>query len=291
MKIKYMAILLILLCFLIGAASAADDGTVDSLDAAQDDAISIDAVEESDEVASTEPTSTQTDEKLEQSNDETKTIGATNFDELTSDDLIIEGNCTFENTTISTQKENHGNLTVVNSTINAKIVNNGNLTIKNSTINSEISNNGKLILYDDVIFGASFRISGNGEIVINDMNKLLPYLTTFNGDYIFENLTSFDSKTNNGNLILINSKIKDIINNGNLTLINSTLLGNNCKNYGNLTVIDSKITAKMRNDGLLILKGNLTFGKNNKLGITGTGNVIADNYTEVFPYLYQFSKE
>lgn len=291
MKIKYMAILLILLCFLIGAASAADDGTVDSLDAAQDDAISIDAVEESDEVASTEPTSTQTDEKLEQSNDETKTIGATNFDELTSDDLIIEGNCTFENTTISTQKENHGNLTVVNSTINAKIVNNGNLTIKNSTINSEISNNGKLILYDDVIFGASFRISGNGEIVINDMNKLLPYLTTFNGDYIFENLTSFDSKTNNGNLILINSKIKDIINNGNLTLINSTLLGNNCKNYGNLTVIDSKITAKMRNDGLLILKGNLTFGKNNKLGITGTGNVIADNYTEVFPYLYQFMDE
>ena len=65
-----MAILLILLCFLIGAASAADDGTIDSLDAAQDDAVSIDAVEEADEVASTEPTSTQTDEKLEQSNDE-----------------------------------------------------------------------------------------------------------------------------------------------------------------------------------------------------------------------------
>ena len=87
MKIKYMAILLILLCFLIGAASAADDGTVDSLDAAQDDAVSIDAVEEADEVASTEPTSTQTDEKLEQSNDEilktgTKTVEVNNFTEL-----------------------------------------------------------------------------------------------------------------------------------------------------------------------------------------------------------------
>ena len=87
MKIKYMAILLILLCFLIGAASAADDGTVDSLDAAQDDAISIDAVEESDEVASTEPTSTQTDEKLEQSNDDeklgvTRNVEVNNFNEL-----------------------------------------------------------------------------------------------------------------------------------------------------------------------------------------------------------------
>ncbi|WP_295029563.1 hypothetical protein [uncultured Methanobrevibacter sp.] len=88
MKIKYMAILLILLCFLIGAASAADDGTVDSLDAAQDDAVSIDAVEESDEVASTEQTSTQTDEKLEQSNDDenlevTRNVEVNNFDELT----------------------------------------------------------------------------------------------------------------------------------------------------------------------------------------------------------------
>ena len=43
MKIKYLAIFLVLLCCIIGAASAADDVSLDAVDASVDDAITVDA--------------------------------------------------------------------------------------------------------------------------------------------------------------------------------------------------------------------------------------------------------
>ena len=44
MKFKYIAIFLILICCLMGAASAADDVYADVLDAGADDAVVVDAV-------------------------------------------------------------------------------------------------------------------------------------------------------------------------------------------------------------------------------------------------------
>ena len=46
MKFKYVAIFLVLLCCLMGAASAADDVSIDAVDASVDDAVAVDAVSE-----------------------------------------------------------------------------------------------------------------------------------------------------------------------------------------------------------------------------------------------------
>ena len=414
MKIKYIAILLILLCFLIGAASAADDGTVDSLDAAQDDAVSIDAVEEADEVASTEPTSTQTDEKLEQSNDEilktgTNTVEVTNINtfrtainnavqdsendtyiinlnagtyKLTSNiafnpgqyapniiinangqaftgtsysfqfkngcnitindaifgskiennymltlnnadlrhsttnngnlfiansklnsgitnnnnltildgntfgsKLVIKGsgniafndpevvqyisdyngNYILENVTISSTKTNNGNLTIRNSTISKKITNNGNLTIYNSTMNEQIVNNGILTIGDDAIFGKSFTLSGGGQIIINDPNRIAPYLSIYNGVYVIENAVLTTQKTNNGNLTIRKSTITaTITNNGNLTIENST------------------INAQITNNGILTIADDVVFG--NSFMVIGDGKIIINDPNRIALY-------
>ena len=46
MKLKYVAIFLVLLCCFMGAASAADDVSIDAVDASVDDAVAVDAVSE-----------------------------------------------------------------------------------------------------------------------------------------------------------------------------------------------------------------------------------------------------
>ena len=54
MKLKYVAIFLVLLCCLMGAASAADDTSADVVDASADDAVVVNAVsqDESDSIES-----------------------------------------------------------------------------------------------------------------------------------------------------------------------------------------------------------------------------------------------
>ena len=42
MKLKYVAIFLVLLCCFMGAASAADDVSIDAVDASVDDAVAVD---------------------------------------------------------------------------------------------------------------------------------------------------------------------------------------------------------------------------------------------------------
>ena len=118
MKIKYLAIFLVLLCCLMGAASAADDVSMDAVDASVDDAITVDAaiddtedstiVEEtpvdtiSDDVATEEiGDEIQTDEISEESADvdseptRTTTKHVSNWDDLetyckkTNDNYVI----------------------------------------------------------------------------------------------------------------------------------------------------------------------------------------------------------
>ena len=134
----------------------------------------------------------------------------------------FNGNFTIENTTVNTTKTNNGNLELINCTIENTIYNYGNITTNNVTFNSTIENNGNLTISDDSIFGEKFIIKGNGNIIINDSSRLLPYLSSF------ENVTLEN--------ILFNHQISF---KGNNTLINSTFENANINNEGNLTVINS----------------------------------------------------
>lgn len=222
MKIKYMAILLILLCFLIGAASAADDGTVDSLDAAQDDAVSIDAVEEADEVASTEPTSTQTDEKLEQSNDEklgvTRNVEVNNFDEL-KDAINNAANDAVNDTYVINL--NPGTYTVSAATTISAGTNVPNIII-NGNGQSFTSSSKRLTL------------STGGDITINDFT-FGNFVTNSNNKLTLKNVVLNKALTNNMNVTIVDSTIKAITNNLNLNIVNSTINGD-ISNTGTVTI-------------------------------------------------------
>lgn len=283
MKIKYMAILLILLCFLIGAASAADDGTVDSLDAAQDDAVSIDAVEEADEVASTEPTSTQTDEKLEQSNDEilktgTKTVDVNNYNEFIeamnnatndadNDEYVINLNSgTYQASSAVTLNpgsyqpniiiNGNGNKLIITTAKKLTINNTCNIHIKN-LITQSINNYAKLTI-EDVTFDGSLINYGEMKIIntfqINTNGKL----------------------TNNGNLTFINSSLPKSTN------LMSTV--NNC----NLTFINSSINGGIRNNGTLTIDDDCTFGPSFTLDNKQGSNVFYKDESKLLPYKQSF---
>ena len=132
-----------------------------------------------------------------------------------------------------------------------------NISFTNSTLNSTIHNEGTITISDDTILGKNFGIEGDGEIIINDTDKLLPYFSMYDGNYTLSNIIlSGKEKTNDGNMTLINCiidlgywtsswgwnyySIGEFTNNGNLKLINCTL---NCTitNTGNL-IIDKCLT-------------------------------------------------
>lgn len=275
MKIKYMAILLILLCFLIGAASAADDGTVDSLDAAQDDAVSIDAVEESDEVASTEPTSTQTDEKLEQSNDEkleaTRNVEVNNFNELT--DAINSATNDAVNDTY-----------VIN-------LNPGTYTFSGATTLPAGTNTPNII-----INGNSQSVSGlrlifrtGGDITINDL-RIDSIIANANTKLLLKNVNLEKPLINNKDTTIINSTFKAITNTLNLDVVNSTIDGDITNNAGTLTIDDlCKVGSNFKKisgagkiyttniDVINRLRDNYIFIGDNSLANT-TINTVVTNY-------------
>ena len=163
------------------------------------------------------------------------------------------GNYTIENATITTAKTNQANLTIINSTVNSQINNNGNLTINQSILNSSINNRGVLIIDDETILGENLIIGGNGTVIYNDFEKILPYLGSINGDYTLENKT-INGITTYGNIKLVNCNITGkIANYNNLTIINSSLSNNNMtsssytssgyllQNLGNATLIGCNI--------------------------------------------------
>ena len=299
MKIKYMAILLILLCFLIGAASAADDGTVDSLDAAQDDAVSIDAVEEADEVASTEPTSTQTDEKLEQSNDEilktgTKTVDVNNYNEFIdamnnatndadNDEYVINFNdgtyqCTAHTTLNSglyhpniILNGNGQSLTFKGNALQAKklIINDQcNIIINNLTIAQPIENynmgeHGGLTIIDSTI----------NQKIVNSGNLNIDESTEFGTKFTIEesegsNITYFDFNK-------LFPYIKKF--NGNYTIENMVVNLQGKSNYGTLHFINCTLTSSgdVVNEGDIYII-NSTSNANFKFN---KGNMYIENST------------
>ncbi|MBR3214536.1 MAG: Ig-like domain repeat protein, partial [Methanosphaera sp.] len=185
----------------------------------------------------------------------------------------FNGNYTLENTTINTTKTNNQNLTIKNSNITAQITNNGNLTLSNTTINSTINNQGTLTITDDCIIGDNLIIGGEGEIIINDTNKIAPYLQTFNGNYTLENMTIDSIKINYGNLTIINSTINAYIGNGGNLIITNSTINAYMENYGTLIISDDTIIG---DEFYLDNYGQLIMNDTTRVGIY-SGNIIKDN--------------
>lgn len=214
------------------------------------------------------------------------TNGTTN---IASHLVVLNGDYTIGNTTDTSSHDNYGILTYINSTITGAIRNYGSIIFKNSTINSRIqSTSGTLTFEDDVIFGSNFALIGNAQIIINDVNKIVPYMNIYSGDYLIENLTISQEKTNTKNLTIRNSILNaKFTNEGNLTIENSTI--NQISNTGIVTIINSTINNTLENNGILIIGDNIIIGS--KCLITGSGKVIADNINEIFPYINTFAGE
>ena len=175
------------------------------------------------------------------------------------------GNYTIENMNIPTKRTNNGNLTIINSTISAlyySMDNNGNLTLSNTLIDCQINNEGVLVIDEDCTFGDNFILVGNGELVINDTDRLIPFYSTYNGTYTLEDMNIATDRTNYGNLTLINTTVNaSITNYGNLTLINSTTLDSGIiTNNKNMTIVNSTIKDSITNNAqsnLLITNSSL----------------------------------
>jgi len=153
-----------------------------------------------------------------------------------------------------------------NLVINKSITNKGELTLKNVTINNTITNNGTLIIDDDCIFTKNADIRDYGEIIINDTNRIIPYISVYNDDYTIADTTIDSIKTNNGNLTIINSTLTERFNNN-----------------GRLTVDNCLLNTNIYNEGTLIIDDDSEFG--DKLVIDGMGIIITNNTDEITPYL------
>jgi len=215
---------------------------------------------------------------------------------------FYNGTYTIENVTFNGYKNNYGNLTTINSIING-ITNYGHLSLVNTTINGSINNldDSVLIISDDCIFGENFSIQGNGEIIINDTDRLIPYLMSYNGNYTIENQFINLIKINYGNLTLHNCTITESFenqgnmtiidcvisgglgNSGNITIINTTNTGS-LSNNGNTIINNSTLNCMIINNGLLIIDDDTNFGENTNIQNT-RGEVIINDTTRILPYI------
>ncbi|MBR3213027.1 MAG: hypothetical protein IKF79_00790 [Methanosphaera sp.] len=199
------------------------------------------------------------------------------------------------NIEIKTEKQNYGTLTIRNSTMNSRILNNDGAC---------------LIIENDVTFGENLQIAGTGTIIINDTDKVAPYLTILNGTYTISDNTITDFKTNYGNLTVNNTTITNSITNqyGILIINNSNINGRiNNNNGGEVNITNSIITNTINNYGGLMTFSNCTlnstiqanddiiitddciYGEN--LKITGRGEVIVNDTDKILPYLESYHGE
>ncbi|MBQ6443459.1 MAG: hypothetical protein IJJ11_02125, partial [Methanosphaera sp.] len=179
---------------------------------------------------------------------------------------IYNGDYTIENAEIETTKTNNGNLTIINSILTGEFYNYGTATFKNSVLNGYLQNEGTLIIDDNTVFGDDLYIEGAGEIITNQSDALLPYLTIYNGDYTIIDTILDSEKANYGNLTIINSTLENYL-----------------ENYGNLTVINTILNGQISNDGILNISDDCTLGEN--LIISGNGQIIHSNINNLVPYM------
>ena len=179
---------------------------------------------------------------------------------------IYNGEYTVNNSEFTTTKTNNGNLTIINSILTGEFYNYGTATFKNSVLNGYLQNEGTLIIDDNTVFGDDLYIEGAGEIITNQSDALLPYLTIYNGDYTIIDTLLDSEKANYGNLTIINSTLENYL-----------------ENYGNLTVINTVLNGQISNDGILNISDDCTLGEN--LIISGNGQIICSNINNLVPYM------
>ncbi|MDO5826319.1 MAG: hypothetical protein Q4Q22_08050, partial [Methanosphaera sp.] len=168
---------------------------------------------------------------------------------------IYNGEYTVENAELTTTKTNNGDLTIINSELTGEFYNYGTVTFENCVLNGYLQNEGTMIIDDDTVFGDDLYIEGAGEIITNQIDEIIGFLTVYNGDYTIVAAILDSDKANYGNLTIINSTLENYF-----------------ENYGNLTVINTVLDGQISNDGLLNISDDCTLGEN--LIISGNGQVI-----------------
>ena len=181
------------------------------------------------------------------------------------------------------------NSTIINTNINARLTVNNTVTVIDSVINAAVVNNGKLIIGDETNITDNFSLSGNGQVIINDTNKIAPFINEYYGNITIENKTITGTKTNFNNLTIMNSTVQGkIINNGNTTLINS-IIKSNIENNGNLILINCSVENNIINNDVLTINDDTTIG--DTIEITGKGKTISDNITKFISKLSTINGE
>lgn len=120
---------------------------------------------------------------------------------------IYNGDYTLTNKNINSEKTNLGNLTLVECNVTNKLTNEGKLNLTNTILNSTINNTGVIYIDDDTTFGENEQIIGLGDIITDNITRLLPYPETISGNYTITDTTL--NKTYNfiGNITLENCNI------------------------------------------------------------------------------------
>lgn len=188
-----------------------------------------------------------------------------------------QGNVVLTNKTIINYKINYGNLTLNNCKINSLITNYQNLTLNNCTINSNIVNNGRLIIDENTVFADNVEITGSGEIIIDDISRILPYISVINGNYVISDKVLSKTYTFYGTL----------------TLNNCTITGSDNVNYA--TLILNKCTVDVGADNTFLtnlqtvhVSSDTTIhGKINDL----TNGVIYENLPQNVPKTYIITQD
>ncbi|MDO5826270.1 MAG: Ig-like domain repeat protein [Methanosphaera sp.] len=208
-----------------------------------------------------------------------------NFGNLTiADDVIFGENCSFTgNGTYNISNISriipyinafYEEYNINNLTLNKNISNHGILSFSNSTLNSNIYNDGILIISDDTLIGENFRLTGDGDVIINDTNRIFEYQEVIKINMTFEDRNISFNKTFYGDTIFTNCNITEIINNkGNMTFINCSFSNNNMttsniySNQYRVFLLDNQGTARLEN--CIIDNNTLNYTK----GTSGEANL------------------
>ncbi|MBR3213435.1 MAG: hypothetical protein IKF79_02860, partial [Methanosphaera sp.] len=230
------------------------------------------------------------------------------FDKLLPIISNLNGTYTIEDKNITLWKSNSGNLTFINCLITSRysLDNYGNITLLNCTLNRTVNNYGILIISDDTTFDDNFVLKGSGQLIINDTDRIIPYMSSYNGTYVIENMSITSTKYNYGNLTLNNCNITgSFINYGNLTINNSTIkyLTNNenanlimnnsfitgsTENYCNMSIFNTTINASISNSkGTLIISDDSIIGSS--FGLSGNGEVVINDSNRIYNYTNTFN--
>jgi len=137
-----------------------------------------------------------------------------------------------------------GENTIENGVIDTELTNYGTLYLRNVTISSAVTNYGVLVVDEYTTFTGGCSFTGSGSVDIDDVTRILPYLTVINGTYTIENTEFSVGRTFDGRI----------------TLINCTLTGVSNYNYGVLILRDTNVSTPysgmtwLMNYGLLVVE-------------------------------------